>query len=753
MLRKNLFIIANIPILINLLMYNLLDAASPQDPKCQCNLETVWNDIIYIFESSSATTKNGLNELLGKIQTDLQWLTVKKLSDTPTDERYSRVGMIVYAINSSVVYPLGSINNDDIDSIMSLPFYNDQGTDLGAAILLAIDQFNNETMHRANARQVIVLLATTYNRQGGSQDPVSIANSFKENGGILIVYDYVEAHGAPAPGLEEIASPGYMCVSTQDPDGSCVNTALCNANCFCPTSYLHYGLDANNGVPTNGCYYNALTSNAFDPAWNRCKQPNDGYLAVVQDQNKQDFLNNMIPDNNFWIGLKFVRGYFIWSDPNLTVLDNSAALWSPGEPNLSNPNSVVINGRWQIVGQISTRFAKSHPVTLYIIAIRLRDLLKFGQRNRTTAAPHRKGPPHRKEGPPHRKEGPPHRKEGPSDRTAPQLRWKICFGSLHLVYGQSIDPECACNLGNLWLDVVVVIDNSQGMGHDGLNLIAANIATVFAQSNITQALGQTTRVGIVTYGQTAVVQYNLTAFDDTSTFINTIFDVCNKPTTDTVSYVYTGLAAARDALYDGRMNGRRDNVRQAIIVYTSDYITQGLEKNPEQLAQDIKANGIDIITVGLKQSIDNDLAKLAKLATPGMAFNNTDTDLVGEIQRNGLCQINCFCPIAWTQYTSQFGLASARRFALCLKLGDASGMWTAAKIACQHMDNSAYLVSEFDETKHNFTYQLFKNKSGTPGPYIYHTGLSWDVPSQQWMWEQPVAQRFLIHSMEPRYFL
>ncbi|PAV85415.1 hypothetical protein WR25_07859 [Diploscapter pachys] len=313
----------------------------------------------------------------------------------------------------------------------------------------------------------------------------------------------------------------------------------------------------------------------------------------------------------------------------------------------------------------------------------------------------------------------------------------VCFGSLHLAYGQNVDPECACNLGNLWLDVVIVIDNSQNMGHNGLNQIAATIATVFVQSNITQALGQTTRVGIVTYGQTAVVKYNLTAFNDTNTFINALFDVCNKLTTDTASYIYTGLSAARDVLHDGRVNGKRNNVRQAIIVYAADYKSQGQDKDPVQLARDIRASGIDIITVGLKQSIDDDLAKLA---TPGMAFNNTDTDLVGEIQRNGLCQINCFCPgVAWTQYTSQFGLASARRFALCLHLGDIDAMWVAAKIACQSMDNSAYLVSEFSEAKHNFTYQLFKN-SGMLTPYMYYFGLGWDVSSQQWMWEQPVNQ-------------
>ncbi|PAV88130.1 hypothetical protein WR25_17743 [Diploscapter pachys] len=313
----------------------------------------------------------------------------------------------------------------------------------------------------------------------------------------------------------------------------------------------------------------------------------------------------------------------------------------------------------------------------------------------------------------------------------------VCFGNFHLAYGQSVDPKCACNMSNLWLDVVVVIDNSQSMGHDGLNEVAASIVTVFAQSNITQALGQTTRVGIVTYGESAVVhdnfsnnekilqKYNLTAFNDTRTFIDAM-----------------GLSVAKTVLDDGRANGKRDNVQRAIIVYASHYVSQGQEKDPVQLAEQIKEDDIGIITAAFNQFGGGGvLAELAKLATPGMAFSNTNTDLVGEIQRNGLCQLNCFCPgIAWTQYTSQFGLASARRFGLCLKLGDIDAMWTAAKIACQHLDNSAYLVSEFNRAKHNFTYHFFNNMTNIPGPYIYHIGLSWDVPSQQWMWEQPANQ-------------
>ncbi|PAV57140.1 hypothetical protein WR25_26161 [Diploscapter pachys] len=313
-------------------------------------------------------------------------------------------------------------------------------------------------------------------------------------------------------------------------------------------------------------------------------------------------------------------------------------------------------------------------------------------------------------------------------------------------------------MSNLWLDIVVAIDNSRNMDEEILFEVDANIATVFAQSNITQVLGQTTRVGIVTYGQTAVVvlgqttrvgivtygqtavvNYNLTAFNDTGTFMNAIFDVTKNFTTDT-SYIYTGLATALTVLHDGRVNGKRDNVQQAIILYASHYVIQEQEEDPVQFAQQIKEDGIGIITVAFNQFGDGDvLAELAKLATPGMAFNDIDTDLVGEIQ-GGLCQLNCFCPTGWAQYTSQFVLVSARRFGLCLQPSDQDAMWTAAKIGCQNLDNSAYLVSEFDRAKHNFTYHFFNNMAGIPGPYIYHIGLSWDASSQQWMWEQPVNQ-------------
>ena len=124
-----------------------------------------------------------------------------------------------------------------------------------------------------------------------------------------------------------------------------------------------------------------------------------------------------------------------------------------------------------------------------------------------------------------------------------------------------------------------------------------------------------------------------------------------------------------------------------------EFRTQGQEEDPVQLAKQMKEDGIDIITVGFNQFGDEYfLAVFEKIRIP--AFYNkkfrdssksppqewpsTTRTLIwsarfrgtGSVKVNFRLEnisksrnlVNCFCPgVAWTQYTSQFGLASARR--------------------------------------------------------------------------------------------
>lgn len=98
----------------------------------------------------------------------------------------SRVGIITYGNQANVLYPLGSVNNNDLDQIFSLPFNNDANTNLESALKAANDQFQG-TAHRPNAKSVIVVMAATYN-PGGVTAPQATAHTFIENGGILMVF-------------------------------------------------------------------------------------------------------------------------------------------------------------------------------------------------------------------------------------------------------------------------------------------------------------------------------------------------------------------------------------------------------------------------------------------------------------------------------------------------------------------------------------------------------------------------------------
>ena len=120
--------------------------------------------------------------------------------------------------------------------------------------------------------------------------------------------------------------------------------------------------------------------------------------------------------------------------------------------------------------------------------------------------------------------------------------------------------------------------------------------------------------------------------------------------------------------------------------------SQGLENDPVQLAQHIKTNGVGIITVAFNQFGDeNFLAVFEQIRIPtfykkkfrdspksppqewpsttrtlswSVRFKRTDSVKVN-FRLENISKlpnlVNCFCPTAWIQYTSQFGLDSARR--------------------------------------------------------------------------------------------
>ena len=121
------------------------------------------------------------------------------------------------------------------------------------------------------------------------------------------------------------------------------------------------------------------------------------------------------------------------------------------------------------------------------------------------------------------------------------------------------------DLSNLWLDVIVVVDNSQGMGIVRLTAVtsvefskqiqndqvAANITDVFFNTSIgsNSSEPKTTRIGLITYNSNATLNADLNKFQSSdSFFVDRVFSSLNTVANSTDSFVETGLTMAEQLL-------------------------------------------------------------------------------------------------------------------------------------------------------------------------------------------------------------
>uniref|UniRef100_A0A1I7UTE3 VWFA domain-containing protein n=2 Tax=Caenorhabditis tropicalis TaxID=1561998 RepID=A0A1I7UTE3_9PELO len=310
------------------------------------------------------------------------------------------------------------------------------------------------------------------------------------------------------------------------------------------------------------------------------------------------------------------------------------------------------------------------------------------------------------------------------------------------------DRECGQNLSTLWLDVIAVVDNSIGMTNDGLSTIAANIVSVFSQSQIgtNPQNPQTTRVGLITYNQKAYQNADLNKYQSVDDLFEIFYDL-NSTSNVEQSILSAGLAKAEN-LFAEESSGTisRSHYKKVVIVYASSYRDDG-PNDPIPVANRLKGSGITIVTVGFDQAGDGELLKkLANVATPGYNFTNTEEggNLLGRIQ-GALIETNCFCPTNWIQYRQNHSDPNSYRYGVCIELVGMAAVWKAAKMSCANRWKNSYMVNEYNQQKHDFVLDVVKdNQTGFSDPFSYHIGLSlvsgkwrWDQPNG---WEQPILQ-------------
>ncbi|PIC54137.1 hypothetical protein B9Z55_003517 [Caenorhabditis nigoni] len=303
--------------------------------------------------------------------------------------------------------------------------------------------------------------------------------------------------------------------------------------------------------------------------------------------------------------------------------------------------------------------------------------------------------------------------------------------------------QCGSDLANLWLDVVVVVDNSKGMTNDGLLSVAATITTIFANTQIgtNPSNPKTTRVGIVTYNKEAQVNADLNQYQSYGNFSDAIYQDLAMVSTIEQSFLSNGLQAAEQMLQTQSSGSSRDHYKKVVIVYASAYKGTG-PLDPVPVANRLIEDGVFIITVAYDEGgNEGPLYKLAEIATSGMAFNTTGTasaNLVPDIQK-ALLQANCYCPDDWEQYRDSFSNRYSFHYGQCLKLVTSPAMWTASKMSCRNRRTNSYLATEQSQQKHDFLLDYVKNQKGMGMPYQYNIGLSWSSTQNSWVWEQPAG--------------
>ncbi|KAK6043347.1 von Willebrand factor type A domain protein, partial [Cooperia oncophora] len=230
---------------------------------CACNYSTSWNDVMFVFESTESTTMNGLQEMLAHVQSNLYKFNI--LPYPSSNQLSTRIGVVVYGLTAHLYAPLGSLTRDQFLDIKTLPYYGGEIANLEDALRMAALQFQTE-MDRSNSRNVIVLSATSYSA-GGVFNPKQVADQFKEDNGVLVVYNYVEEHGFPESNLETIASPGYFLSTLTDLEGDGISQALCS-----------------------GCYSVKQAEATYTLAASRCRTEG-GVVALAKTRNQTDYLN------------------------------------------------------------------------------------------------------------------------------------------------------------------------------------------------------------------------------------------------------------------------------------------------------------------------------------------------------------------------------------------------------------------------------------------------------------------------------
>uniref|UniRef100_A0AC34QG64 VWFA domain-containing protein n=1 Tax=Panagrolaimus sp. JU765 TaxID=591449 RepID=A0AC34QG64_9BILA len=183
---------------------------------------------------------------------------------------------------------------------------------------------------------------------------------------------------------------------------------------------------------------------------------------------------------------------------------------------------------------------------------------------------------------------------------------------------------------------------------------------IFEKFTIGQSPKHSSRIGVLAYASDVKVLFDLNNNTNFNDLEKILLKLQNEyQANNSGGNILGALRAAQNLLQS------QGSYRVKTIVLTAAGYNPISFGNPEQIAQDLKNDGVSIITIAY-DGVGGIAPHLGNLSSPGYSFKSSDQDLILAVD-TAFAQINCFCPTRTLQLQIYDGKTQRfTRYADCL---------------------------------------------------------------------------------------
>ncbi|GMT06482.1 hypothetical protein PENTCL1PPCAC_28656, partial [Pristionchus entomophagus] len=272
------------------------------------------------------------------------------------------------------------------------------------------------------------------------------------------------------------------------------------------------------------------------------------------------------------------------------------------------------------------------------------------------------------------------------------------YGDVSVGPSDATAGYCACNPGQIYLDVVFIVDTSADMTSKTVGDATATIQSTLIPLTFGTSLYQS-QVGILAFADTVEIVKN---FGDLRN-INDVFGF---------QLPYLGGKATKmtDAIKQASSiisNNEREFTR-GVIVLLSKSFNQLDATNVKEAVESFKDDGGIFITIDYAKG---GIKGLEELATTGYYNNDpsTNPDALNMDTIYALCDANCFCPDGLYPYNTP-NAQTGREVPLgCYHVADVPSVYDAAANNCKNQ--KGFVATVHDDDKNFFLVSVFPPKA------------------------------------------